>query len=53
MHDNFTTKENKVKPALTKLMVNNPVTVATEIQNWLILLDYTNTENLIDDLTPT
>ena len=32
-------------------MVNNPVTVAIEIENGLELPDYTNTEILMDDLT--
>ena len=44
-------KEKKVKPASTEVMVNNPVTVAMEIENGLELPDYTNTEILMDDLT--
>ena len=44
-------REKKVKPALTEVMVNNPVTVAMEIENGLELLDYTNTEILMDYLT--
>ena len=43
-------RENKVKPASTKVMVNNPVTIAMEIGNGLKLPDYNNTENLTDDL---
>ena len=44
-------REKKVKPASTEVMVNNPVTVAMEIENGLELPDYTNTEILMDDLT--
>ena len=44
-------RENKVKPASTEVMVNNPVTVAMEIENGLELPDYTDTEILMYDLT--